>query len=158
MGPALLKKLGCKTLRVEDLATARTAFETEDAKSWLQAQMNATAPTTPASSPPRARQSFGSEKKLERYSSDVSDVLDSSQGPLAKRMCLGDIQQVRGAFLSSKARRKVDEDVNETSDLDSDLTFNMTGSESMTTLLDDIPGQKELVHCFRGSPEEDGLM
>jgi len=161
--PALLKKLGCKTLRVEDLATARTAFETEDAKSWLQAQMNATAPTTPASSPPRARQSFGSEKKLERYSSDVSDVLDSSQGPLAKRMCLGDIQQVRGAFLSSKARRKVDEDVNETSDLDSDLTFNMTGSEapgseSMTTLLDDIPGQKELVHCFCGSPEEDGLM
>ena len=30
--PALLKKLGCKTLRVEDLATARTAFETDDIK------------------------------------------------------------------------------------------------------------------------------
>ena len=69
--PALLKKLGCKTLRVEDLAAARTAFDTEDVKPSL---LTTTLPTTPVSSPPRARTSFSSEKKpVEKYQ-DLSDV------------------------------------------------------------------------------------
>ena len=71
--PALLKKLGCKTLRVEDLAAARTAFETEDVKPTSLLQ-STTLPSTPVSSPPRARTSFSADRKpVEKYA-DLSDV------------------------------------------------------------------------------------
>jgi len=145
--PALLKKLGCKTLRVEDLAAARTAFETEDVKPTSLLQ-STTLPSTPVSSPPRARTSFSADRKpVEKYA-DLSDVYT------------GDVQ------ISAKSgRRKTDKrptegdevDMNDMSDQELEGLMDTPGVVH-TSLLDDIPGQKELVHCFCGSPEEDGLM
>jgi hypothetical protein len=37
-----------------------------------------------------------------------------------------------------------------------DLQQQIKIEEPIVSTLDDIPGQKELVHCFCGSPEEDG--
>ena len=72
----------------------------------------------------------------------------------------GDVQ------ISAKSgRRKTDKrptegdevDMNDMSDQELEGLMDTPGVVH-TSLLDDIPGQKELVHCFCGSPEEDGLM
>lgn len=63
-----------------------------------------------------------------------------------------------GRRKADKRLAEVDEvDMNDMSDQELEGLMDTTGVVH-TSLLDDIPGQKELVHCFCGSPEEDGLM
>lgn len=182
--PALLKKLGCKTFRVEDLATARTAFETEEAKTTpvssshsILASILTLPPQSSPSPPPRLRPSLDRkwDKEKEKFvDSPASDDLQNL--PLSKRISLNEHRPSSTTPAVPKpTRRKSDkrrsEDVSaylpdsETEmDFDSkscvfDETQQLTkNDETIVSTLDDIPGQKELVHCFCGSPEEDGLM
>ena len=187
--PALLKKLGCKTFRVEDLATARTAFETEEAKpvpvshshSILASILTLPPQSSPSPPPPRLRPSF--ERKVDKEKEKLADspASDDIQNlPLSKRISLSESQQRSGSSASTKASRRKGEKrcVESTSEeaqlylpeSESELDFEsklcgleepqqpIKTEEPIVSTLDDIPGQKELVHCFCGSPEEDGLM
>lgn len=183
--PALLKKLGCKTFRVEDLATARTAFETEEAKTTpvpnshsILASILTLPPQSSPSPPPRLRQSLDkkSDKEKEKFvDSPASDDLQNL--PLSKRISLSDHRPGSTTPATTKpTRRKSDkrrsEDVaSYLHDSENEMDFDSKSclfddtqpqlpkiDEPIVSTLDDIPGQKELVHCFCGSPEEDGLM
>ncbi|XP_046459189.1 PHD finger protein 20-like isoform X2 [Daphnia pulex] len=190
--PALLKKLGCKTFRVEDLAAARTAFETEETKpihvshshSILASILTLPPQTSPSPPPPRLRSSL--ERRLEKEKEKPADspASDDIQNlPLSKRLSLSESQQKPGSNAPAKTtrrksdKRRVDYPVEETPlylpesepeippiDFESktcgleDLQQQIKIEEPIVSTLDDIPGQKELVHCFCGSPEEDGLM
>lgn len=187
--PALLKKLGCKTFRVEDLATARTAFETEEAKPLPVSHSHSilasilTVPPQPSPSPPPPRPRPSLERKIDKDKEKLADspASDDLQNlPLSKRIVLNDSQSrpITSASLTMKtARRKGEkrrgecptEEVHfylpesESEDFDikpcglEDMQH-VKNEEPIVSTLDDIPGQKELVHCFCGSPEEDGLM
>ncbi len=188
--PALLKKLGCKTFRVEDLATARTAFETEDvvktvpvshSHSILASILTLPPQSSPSPPPPRLRQSL--ERKVDKEKEKLVDspASDDLQNlPLSKRISLSESQQRSGSSASSKAARRKGEKrrIESTSEeaqvylpeSESELDYEsklcgleepqlpLKSEEPIVSTLDDIPGQKELVHCFCGSPEEDGLM
>lgn len=189
--PALLKKLGCKTFRVEDLATARTAFETEEAKPVSVSHSHSilasilTLPPQPSPSPPPPRLRPNLERKVEKEKEKLADspASDDLQNlPLSKRMSLSESQNRSGSSVptaSKTTRRKSDKRRAEYSTEDaqlympeseSELDFDtklcgledvqqqVKSEEPIVSTLDDIPGQKELVHCFCGSPEEDGLM
>ncbi len=205
--PALLKKLGCKTVRVEDLAAARTAFETDDAipapkqapappqtppaissSSSILASILSVAPlpTSPEKPPqptpppqqlpspplrPRSERRISEPKWLSSSTAPEEDL------PLAKRVSLNN-QTSSGGSSSRGGRRRSDkrpppplqpseflhpDDVlltpkQEPPPSDSDEVKNPAEEPVVVSTLDDIPGQKELVHCFCGSPEEDGLM
>lgn len=122
------------------------------------------------------------EKEKEKPAdSPASD--DIQNLPLSKRLSLSESQQKPGSNAPTKTtrrksdKRRVDYPVEETPlylpesepeippiDFESktcgleDLQQQIKIEEPIVSTLDDIPGQKELVHCFCGSPEEDGLM
>jgi len=187
--PVLLKKLGCKTVRVEDLAAARTAFETEDVvkptasiaqtHSILASILTMPPQASPSPPPPFSRLRTSLERKVEKEKEKLSDspASDDLQNlPLSKRLSLSE----SGAKIlspKSASRRRGDKRPAELpmydfqhealSELDSEMDFGerkgpeespIVKDEPFISMLDDIPGQKELVHCFCGSPEEDGLM
>lgn len=187
--PALYKKLGCKFLAVEQLASARTAFETEEPKPAPVAPAHPvlasilTNPPQPSPSPPPPRIRQSSERKVDKererlVDSPASDDLQSL--PLSKRLSLGDSQIKTNIVTPATAkitRRKsekrpiespaIEEAQNECSEAEVEADFEAKQAvldehpikeEPYISMLDDIPGQKELVHCFCGSPEEDGLM
>lgn len=188
--PALYKKLGCKFLRVEELASARTAFETEEPKATPVPPAHpvlASILTNPSQSslsppPPRARLSSErrTDKERERFvDSPASDELQSL--PLSKRLSLSESLSKSSpiAPVTTKAGRRKSEKrpigspaLEETYHLECsegegevDLEPKQPSLDELSlkeepyiSMLDDIPGQKELVHCFCGSPEEDGLM
>lgn len=187
--PALLKKLGCKTFRVEDLATARTAFETEEPKPIPVSHSHSilasilTLPPQPSPSPPPTRLRPSLERKVDKEREKLADspASDDLQNlPLSKRIGLSESQQRPGSNASAASkptRRKSDRRRLESStddshlylpESESELDFDtkpcglddqyLKSEEPIVSTLDDIPGQKELVHCFCGSPEEDGLM
>jgi PHD-finger len=188
--PALLKKLGCKTLRVEDLAAARTAFEADEIKPSVYSQSILSVLLTP---PPQSP--VVGEKKADRsIDSPVSE--DLLNVPLSKRVtsliqgdsCVKPTTSPSATNAKSIRRRaekasglNPSEEVEEASSFENVLPALYTASPSERevedadvrkmekdvskteatvplSVLDDIPGQKELVHCFCGSPEEDGLM
>ena len=155
--PDLLKKMGCtnKALSVEDLATARTAFDMEDVKQVASTQSILSAILTPSEaavgSPARPKAAenmqftedivaLGSSKKLERRRKGEKRGLDTGDG----------LEDVMEPFDSDML------------DLESKASESADGVRDMyaqsSSMLEDVPGQKELVHCFCGSPEEDGLM
>jgi hypothetical protein len=127
--PALLKKLGCKTFRVEDLAAARTAFETEETKpvhvshshSILASILTLPPQTSPSPPPPRLRSSL--ERRLEKEKEKPADspASDDIQNlPLSKRLSLSESQQKPGSNAPAKTtrrksdKRRVDYPVEET--------------------------------------------
>ena len=190
--PALLKKLGCKTFRVEDLAAARTAFETEETKpvpvshshSILASILTLPPQNSPSPPPPRLRSSL--ERRLDKEKEKLADspAIDDLQNlPLSKRLSLSETQQKSGSNVPAKStRRKSDKrrvdnlaeeaplylpesepelppfDFESKTDGFEESLQHIKTEEPIVSTLDDIPGQKELVHCFCGSPEEDGLM
>lgn len=226
--PALLKKLGCKTVRVEDLAAARTAFDPDEMVKSVPAPSQPH-PTPPPAPPPAQQQQSpatqthsilasiltvppGSASSLsphlatpspppttrlrpERKSfTDLSSSFASNEDvPLSKRISLaGDEGKRTSGGLPGKSRRRSDrrpppidpaiaaalaeeaalreqQQQQQQQQLqlppESDEAPELADAEGMRTddgivvsTLDDIPGQKELVHCFCGSPDEDGLM
>lgn len=205
--PALLKKLGCKTVRVEDLAAARTAFETDDAvpvpkqappqtpptvssSSSILASILSVAPlpTTPEKPPTPQQQQQQlpspplrprSERRVSEPKWLTSSTAPEEDLPLAKRVSLNNQTSSSASTSSTRpGRRRSDkrappsqpseflhpDDVvlltpkQEPPPSDSDEVKNPIEEQVIISTLDDIPGQKELVHCFCGSPEEDGLM
>ncbi|KAI9559098.1 hypothetical protein GHT06_015887 [Daphnia sinensis] len=190
--PALLKKLGCKTFRVEDLATARTAFETEETKPASVSHSHSilasilTLPPQTSPSPPPTRQRPSLDRKIEKEKEKIADspASDDLQNlPLSKRISLSESQQKAGVGVSTKTTRRKSEKRRVECTAEDALTYvpetgtefnsmdfeskacgmedslqQLKSEEPIISTLDDIPGQKELVHCFCGSPEEDGLM
>lgn len=187
--PALYKKLGCKFLRVEELASARTAFETEEPKPAPIAPAHPvlasilTNPPQPSPSPPPPRVRLGSERKGDKERERLADspASDEVQNlPLSKRLSLSESHSKPSTVTpatSRPGRRKsekrpvespvVEEIHHECSEAEGEadteakhVAFDEQPikEEPYVSMLDDIPGQKELVHCFCGSPEEDGLM
>lgn len=185
--PALLKKLGCKTLRVEDLAAARTAFETDEpvkpaasiaqAHSILASILTMPPQSSPSPPPTLVRLRPSLERKVEKEKEKLADspASDDLQNlPLSKRLSLSE-SNAKSPVSTKPSRRRSDkrppelpmEDVQHEpmSELETEMDFGKGPEESpiikdepFISMLDDIPGQKELVHCFCGSPEEDGLM
>ena len=231
--PALFKKLGCKTMKVEELAAARTAFDTDEMVKPLppvpaqsqpappQAQQQSPAtqshsilasiltvppgasasPHLPSPSPPpTTRQRLSSERKsLPIVPTEPTASFASSEDlPLSKRISLTVDEVAKrtsssgGGGKTSSSRRRSDrrlpqldaaasaaaaaaaieeviqrellaqqesDDAAEMMDgTDGGLGDIKTEDGIVISTLDDIPGQKELVHCFCGSPDEDGLM